>query len=230
MTHTIRDSPNRSRIDRRPRAVYLRNELGDFSSRGIPKSEIPIFGAHTIPPLRRFDFSFLSPGLFPCLSFSRALAFFSLGRCESTRGMSRHTRVTRERVTRVSPWAVGVPITFLQGNSLPGFDRRYSAGVKVKFATPAGWTISDDLPAIKISHGISRFTVDGNLDHCAPGRPLRLLGRGIPSRGGCNLSGPAYGWKCTKSRSEKVGESFPLGLWYTPEKNSPETDRAIKVT
>lgn len=38
-----------------------------------------------------------------------------------------------------------------------GFDRRYSAEVKVKFASRQS-AISDDLPAITISHGISRFT------------------------------------------------------------------------
>lgn len=67
----------------------------------------------------------------------------------------RVARVTRERM-RVR-WAQ-VPDN-LSSREFPSceFDRRYSAEVKVKFASRQS-AISDDLPAITISHGISRFT------------------------------------------------------------------------
>lgn len=94
----------------------------------------------------------------------------------------------------------------------PPCDRRYSAEVKVKFVSHRS-TISDDLPAITISHGISRCAVvakgGSNLDHCAS-RSADLFA-GIPSRGVCNLSMPGIG---TQSYN-LYGEGEKLTFFYT---------------
>jgi len=107
--------------------------------------------------------------------------------------------------------------------------------VKVKFATPAGRTVSDDLPAIKISHGISRFTVDGNLDHCAPARPFAFSGGGFrrvadviyqsPHMDGNTRNHDQRGW-----RSPRLFRVVFAILPRSIAKNSRENCRAIKVT
>lgn len=127
MTHTW-DSPNRGRID--PGARLRQRRIIDFGGSGKR-----FFGAHAIPPLS------LHLTASPPLLFSPWVVGAACHTCERTR--VRWAQVPDNLSSREFPSCE--------------FDRRYSAEVKVKFASRQS-AISDDLPAITISHGISRFT------------------------------------------------------------------------